>query len=63
VLLEDVVVAVVAVAGILTLIIVSVICYAAYKIKAQSFEVSTAIFKLVSFSIKIISPDRHEDEK
>ncbi|MGH3156326.1 MAG: hypothetical protein ACRDNF_07120 [Streptosporangiaceae bacterium] len=44
--------------GVLILVGVIVVCFAAYKIKAESFEVSTAILKLISFSIKIKSPDR-----
>jgi hypothetical protein len=36
----------------------AVICFAAYKIKAESFEFSAAIWKFVSFSIKIMSPDK-----
>ena len=50
--------------GLLILAALGVICFAAYKIKAESFEFSTAIFKLVSFSIKIMSPEqRRKDEE
>jgi len=35
----------------------SILCFAAYKLRANSFEVSTSLGKLVSFSIKIISTD------
>ncbi len=40
-----------------------VVCFTAYKIKAESFEVSAAIWKLISFSIKIKSPDRRGKDK
>jgi glycerol uptake facilitator-like aquaporin len=53
-----VVVVVAGVIGTLILIALGVLCFAAYKIKAESFESTTAILKLISFSIKIISPDR-----
>jgi O-antigen/teichoic acid export membrane protein len=43
--------------GMLVLTALAVLCFAAYKIKAESFEFSTAILKLVSFSIKIMSPN------
>jgi hypothetical protein len=42
--------------GILILAGIVIVCFAAYMIKAESFEVSTAILKLISFSIKIHSP-------
>ena len=45
--------------GILIILALGVICFAAYKIKAESFEFSTAILKLISFSIKITSPHNH----
>jgi hypothetical protein len=38
------------------LLTLSILCFAAFKIKAESFEFSTAIWKIVSFSIKIRSP-------
>jgi hypothetical protein len=47
---------VVAIVGILVLVGISVLSIVAYKINAESFEFSTAILKLVSFSIKIMSP-------
>jgi hypothetical protein len=34
----------------------SILCFAAYKIKAREFEFSTAIWRLVSFKITIKSP-------
>jgi len=43
--------------GVLTLSVLSIVCFAAYKIKAKSFEVSTSAWKIASFSIKIISAD------
>lgn len=58
----DVVTVDVIVAGILVVVIVSVICFAAYMIKAESFEFTTVFLKAVSFSIKIVSPD-HRDQR
>jgi hypothetical protein len=43
--------------GILILSALSIICFAAYKIRAKSFEVSTSVGKIASLSIKIISAD------
>jgi hypothetical protein len=48
---------VVATLGAFVLAGVIVICCAAYIIRAESFEFSAVILKLVSISIKIISPD------
>lgn len=44
--------------GALIVIVVGVVCFAAYKINAETFEFSSAVLRLVSFSIKISS--RHE---
>ena len=56
---------VVAVVGVMVIAALGVICLAAYKIKAESFEFSAAVLKLFSFSIKIMSPSdrrgRHKD--
>jgi hypothetical protein len=46
----------VAVGG-LILSALSIVCFAAYKIRAKSFEVSTSVGKIASISIKIISAD------
>lgn len=43
--------------GVLILSALSILCFAAYKIRAKCFEVSTSVGKVVSFSIKIISAD------
>jgi hypothetical protein len=51
---------VVAAVGVLLLVALSILCFAAYKIKARSFEVSTSVGRVASFSIKIVSAD-HED--
>ena len=48
---------VVLIVGVLVLTGIAILCFAAYKIKAESFEFTTAILKLVSFSIKIVSSD------
>jgi hypothetical protein len=45
--------------GVLTLVAVGVFCFAAYKIRAESFEVTAGIWRLVSLSIKIKSPAEH----
>src|SRR5882672_12136210 len=37
-------------------------CFASYKIRAKSFEVSTSVGKIASFSIKIISADAESCE-
>ena len=39
------------------LLALSILCFAAFKLKAESFEFSTAILKIVSFSVKIRSPE------
>jgi hypothetical protein len=50
--------------GVLVLLALTIVCFAAYKIKARKFEVSTSIWKLVSLRITILSsseetePDR-----
>jgi hypothetical protein len=44
------------VVGVLLLVALGVVCLAAYMINAESFEFSTAILRLVSFSIKVRSP-------
>lgn len=43
--------------GVFILLALSILCFAAYKIRAQSFEFSTTIWKIASFSIKIRSPE------
>jgi len=43
--------------GILILLALSILCFAAFKIRAESFEISTVIWKIASFSIKIKSPE------
>jgi hypothetical protein len=43
--------------GVLILSALSILCFAAYKIRAKSFEVSTSVWKIAPFSIKIISAD------
>jgi hypothetical protein len=43
--------------GVLILSALSILCFAAYKIRAKCFQVSTSVGKVVSFSIKIISAD------
>ena len=48
--------------GVLILLGLGILCFAAYKIKAESFEFSTAIWKIASFSIKIKSAERHPEE-
>jgi hypothetical protein len=41
----------------------SILCFAAYKIKAKEFEFSTAIWRLASFKITIKSPQDSELSK
>jgi hypothetical protein len=51
---------------VLILLALGILCFAAFKIKAASFEFSTAIWKIASFSIKIRSPgsaDERSDPK
>jgi hypothetical protein len=48
--------------GVLILSALSIVCFAAYKIRAKSFEVSTSVGKIASFSIKIISADAENPE-
>jgi hypothetical protein len=48
--------------GVLILSALSIVCFAAYKIRAKSFEVSTSVWKIASLSIKIISADAVRSE-
>ena len=48
--------------GVLILSALSIVCFAAYKIRAKSFEVSTSVGKFASFSIKIIPADAEDGE-
>jgi hypothetical protein len=48
--------------GVLILSALSIVCFAAYKVRAKSFEVSTSVGKIASFSIKIISADAEDCE-
>ncbi len=48
--------------GVLVLAALSIVCFAAYKIRAKSFEVSTSVGKVASFSIRIISADARSRE-
>jgi hypothetical protein len=43
--------------GVLVLTALSIVCFAAYKIRAKSFEVSTSVGKVASFPLKVISAD------
>ena len=43
--------------GTMILLALSILCFAAFKLRAESFEFSTAILKIVSFSVKIRSPE------
>jgi hypothetical protein len=56
------VVTVVVAGGALILLMVSVICLAAYMIDAESFEVKSRIWKIISLSIRIESSRRHHGE-
>ena len=58
-----VVLAIVIVAGVLLLAGLVVVCYAANKIKAESFEFSAGIWKILSLSIKIVSPNKRGDRE
>jgi len=49
--------------GLLILAGIAIICFAAYKIKAESFELSTSFLKLISLSIKIRSPAQKSPEE
>jgi hypothetical protein len=48
--------------GVLILSALSIVCFAACKIRAKSFEVSTSVWKIASFAIKIISADGENRE-
>ena len=60
---ECVVMATGVIVGVFTLAGLVIVCFEAYKIKAESFEFSTGIWKLLSFSIKIRSPEGRAREK
>ena len=49
--------------GTMLLLALSILCFAAFKLKAESFEFSTAIWKIVSFSIKIRSPETADERR
>ena len=53
----------VALFGALILAGLAIACFAAYKIKAESFELSATILKLLSLSIKIRSPTDNPEEE
>jgi hypothetical protein len=55
------VLATVVVVGIFALAGFAVVCYAAYKLKAESFEFTTVVWKIVSFSIKIASSGKRDE--
>jgi hypothetical protein len=44
-------------------VILALVFLAAYKMDAESFEVTTALGKIVSLSIKIISPRKRRESK
>jgi hypothetical protein len=46
-----------AAAGLFVLASLSIVCFAAYKIKARKFEVAAAVWKFVSLRITIQSAD------
>jgi len=50
------------VVGVLILSALSILCFAADRLRAKSFEVSTSVGKIASFSIKIISADAEDCE-
>jgi hypothetical protein len=43
--------------GAFFLVALSILCFAAYKIRAREFEFSTMIWRFVSFKITIRSPE------
>lgn len=45
-------------AGAFGLLGIGIVCFAAYKIKPESFEFSTAVWKLLTLTIKITSPPK-----
>jgi hypothetical protein len=49
--------------GVLVLLGLGIVCFAAYKIKARKFEVSTSIWKLVSLRITILSAAEEAEPK
>jgi len=43
--------------GVFILLALSIVCFAAYRIKAKRFEFSTAIWKFASLKITILSAE------
>jgi len=43
--------------GVFVLVALSIVCFAAYRIKARKFEVKTSVWKFVSLTITILSAD------
>jgi hypothetical protein len=55
---ERVVVLALVFVGAFVLVGIGIVCFAAYKIKPESFEFSTAVWKLLTLTIKITSAPR-----
>jgi hypothetical protein len=49
--------------GAFILLALVVLCFAAYKIKAKRFEFSTAVWKLASIKITIVSDENPQPAK
>lgn len=50
----------VVIAGIVAIAVLCIVCVAAYMIRAESFEFTTVFLRVISFSIKIVSPNARE---
>ena len=48
-------------AGVFILLALSIVCFAAYRIKARKFEFSTAIRKFASLRMTILSAEEEVD--
>ena len=48
-------------AGVFILLALSIVCFAAYRIKARKFEFSTAIWKFASLRMTILAAEEEVD--
>ena len=48
-------------AGVFILLALSIVCFAAYRIKARKFEFSTVIWKFASLRMTILSTEEEVD--
>ena len=50
----------VVIAAVLAIVVLCIVCIAAYMIRAESFEFTTVFLRVISLSIKIVSPNARD---